>query len=93
MSGGEHLGKTAGLVIGHHRRHRHHQSLVDRNALRLSTAAHHAHHPVAHVEAGCAWTHGGYDAGELKPRDVRRRTGRGRIEPRYLQAIGAVDSG
>ena len=72
-------------------RHRH--ALVHDRQLALPAAADDRHHAVADLEPPHPVADRDHLAGELEPRDVRRRAGRRRIAARELMHVGAVEAG
>ena len=93
MGGGEDLGHAAGLRPVERVRHRHQLALVHDAQLGLAAAAHDRHHAIALGEARRARAERGDLAGELEPRDVRRRTRRGGVAALALEHVGAVEPG
>jgi hypothetical protein len=66
---------------------------VDRGQLGLTTAADHGHDAIALLETSGAGAGGDDLAGELEPRNVRRRTGGRWVEAAPLHHVGAVQAG
>ena len=93
MGSRERLGEATRLRPRHRVGDGHCQSLVNHRHRRLSPTADHRHNPVAEPEPAGVRPVGHDFARQLESEDVRRRTGRGRVDALGLEEIGVVYPG